>query len=282
MDVNARLIKILPNITKMLVDRGYSSGLLPSTEYTNLLQFKINSFFRKDDDSSRILDFFADSGDQRDYVYFTKDIKSDGKLNKNFFKRLLKISNNLELTKGLNINTDNISFVLVNKYITPVEKELIFNFESKNPYIRVFGYKKFSFNLTDHYLVPKHRKYTDSYKSLFTKLMIQTIDQLPYILYTDPMSRHLNLRDDDIVQITRKTLGKDTTAYRVCKNFNYLHMAAINKDEKQVKSTSKKYKQKFEIDNPQEESETMVKKDVSLKIKFKIKKNLVNGIFLKI
>ena len=270
MDIQTRLIKILPNVIKMLLDRGYDISSLPSLHYTNLVKFKIENFLQKEDDSSRILDIYVDEGEIKDYVFFSKDANQNTKLNKLFFKRIEKITEGLELNYGLNKRVDNITFVLVDKTFSPAERENIYNFESRHPNICIFTYSKFLFNISDHILVPKHNKYKKSYQELLDKLMIDSLDRLPYILYNDPMRRHLNMRDNEVVEINRKTLGKEVTVYRICKNFNYLHMA-INK---------------IEIDNPQEEeSETeakkqesknmsegkTTKKDVSLKIKLNIK-----------
>ena len=215
MDIQARLIKILPNVIKMLLDRGYDSSSLPSLHYTNLVKFKIENFLQKEDDSSRIMDIYVDNDETKDYVFFSKDTKQDTKLNKIFFKRIEKLAEGLELNYGLNKRVDNISFVLVDKNFSPAEKENIYNFESRHPNICIFTFSKFLFNISDHVLVPKHNKYKKSYKELLDKLMIDSLDKLPYILYNDPMRRHLNVRDNEVVGITRKTLGKDVIIYRI-------------------------------------------------------------------
>ena len=131
----------------------------------------------------------------------------------------------IESVKGLNINFDNFTFVLVKRKISKVEKELVDNFESGHPHIRIFDCEKFLFNITAHKLVSKHRLYKKSYRTLLKKLMLDTPDKLPYILHADPISKHFNFRDGEIIEITRDTMGKKITMYRVCKNFNYSHLS---------------------------------------------------------
>jgi DNA-directed RNA polymerase subunit H (RpoH/RPB5) len=160
------------------------------------------------------------------------------KINKVFFeKKVQKYFKEIESVKGLNINFDNFTFVLVKRKISKVEKELVDNFESSNPHIRICDYEKFLFNITAHKLVSKHSLYKKSYRTLLKKLMLDTPDKLPYILHADPISKHFNFRDGEIIEITRDTMGKKITMYRICKNFNYSHLAYTTNNNKYVKGT---------------------------------------------
>ena len=237
MEIKNKLIRIMPNIGKMLLDRGYDTAMIPPTEYNDILEYKINEFVT-DEDESRILDMIISTPTQRDYVFFYKGHSqvSDGrrfKAGASFFKRLTKYSSEVVKRNGFNINYDNITFVLAYSKLSETDIEAIDNYESKHPHIRIFDYCKFLISITDHVLVPKHAKYTESYSELLARLMIASVDQLPYIMYNDPMSKHMNFRNNEIVEIERPTLGKNIKIYRVCKNFNYSHMHIEDKFEPQ-------------------------------------------------
>jgi len=229
MDLRNIIIRICPNIKAMLIDRGYAPDSIPNTDFTTILDYKIKEFIDNEDDSNRILDFYVTNGETKDYVFLYKGGEKEFKINKVFFEnKVKKYFNEIESSKGLNINFDNFTFVLVKRKITKVEKELVDNFESGNPHIRIFDYQKFLFNITAHRLVSKHALYKNSYSVLFKNLMLDSIDQFPYILHNDPVSKHFNFRDGAIIEIERDTLGKKIKTYRVCKNFNYSYLSYRN------------------------------------------------------
>ena len=233
MEIKNNLIRIMPNIGKMLLDRGYDKTNLPPTKYNDILEYKINEFIR-DDDESRILDIFISTPVQRDYVFFYKgNVGEKFKTGLKFFKRLTKYSEEIIRRNGFNINYDNITFILSHSIISENSIEEIDNYESKHPHIRIFDYRKFLISITDHVLVPKHTRYTESYSKLLSRLMIASVDQLPFIMYNDPMSKHLNFRNNEIIKIERPSLGKNIIIYRVCKNFNYSHMHIEDKFDPQ-------------------------------------------------
>ena len=232
--------RILPNVKQMLIDRGYQLSNIPNTEYTPLLEHKIKSFMENEKDECRLLDIFVNNGETKDYVFLYKGPPKGFKINKVFLKKVLNYYSDIVAANGLNANYDNFTFVLVAKKLEKNNIELIDDFESENPHIKIFNYQKFLFNITSHSLVPKHSLYKESYKALLKKLMLDTPDKLPFIMYNDPVSRHFNFRNNEIIEIERDTLGKKIKVYRICKNFNYSHMS---------------YSQKFDS-NSDEESQT--------------------------
>ena len=122
----------------------------------------------------------------------------------------------------MDVTNDNFTFIIIGKYITGEGQEkLITDFESTNPCSRVFDEKKFYLNIADHFLVPKHKLYRESYKELIEKLMISDLSKLPTIMHHDAMARHLNFREGDVVEIERVTLGKKLLHYRYCVDENY-------------------------------------------------------------
>jgi DNA-directed RNA polymerase subunit H len=61
------------------------------------------------------------------------------------------------------------------------------------------------FDVTKHELVPKHAKLSDKeMKELFEKYAIE-LQNLPRIFKTDPSIQHLDVKDGDIVKISRKS-----------------------------------------------------------------------------
>ena len=114
---------------------------------------------------------------------------------------------------------------------------MVDNFESGNPHIRIFDCEKLLFNITSHYLFSKHSLYKHSYHDLLKKLMLDSPNKLPYILHADPISKHFNFREDEIIEIERDTLGKKIKVYRICKNFNYSNLSYKTKSNHKQKRT---------------------------------------------
>lgn len=61
------------------------------------------------------------------------------------------------------------------------------------------------FDVTKHELVPKHAKLSDKeMKELFEKYAIE-LQNLPRIFKSDPSIQHLDVKDGDIIKISRKS-----------------------------------------------------------------------------
>ena len=74
----------------------------------------------------------------------------------------------------------------------------------------------FKINPTAHELVPAHRKISDDEKQDLIRT-IKSLDRLPKILKTDPISRWYRFLPGDVVEITRPTpIGSYVTVYRYC------------------------------------------------------------------
>ena len=249
MIIKSNLIRVVKNVKAMLIDRGYDAETIPNSDYTNILEYKIDEFLRSEGEkTNRILDFFVTGSETKDYVFFYKGSDKGLKISRAFFIQIEKYAKKIEALKGLNINFDNISFILAKKEIDKNDQLLIDNFESRNNHIRIFSYTKFLFNITSHQLVPLHTLYRSSYSALLHKLMLKSINQLPYIMYNDPIARHFNFREDEIIEITRNTLGKEVVVYRVCKNFNYTNMnRQAEEDITDDKPKEKKFESKKEL-----------------------------------
>ena len=72
------------------------------------------------------------------------------------------------------------------------------------------------FDITQHYLVPKHVKLTEDEKSELLKRYNITLKQLPAIKDIDPMAKLINAKPNDVIKIIRKspTIG-ESVFYRV-------------------------------------------------------------------
>ena len=85
--------------------------------------------------------------------------------------------------------------------------------------LRILHYKNIIYNITKHTLVPKHTKYLGNVEKLLTDLQLSTIDQLPVIDHQDAISKILNFRQNDIIEIARPTqASKYQYVYRVVKS----------------------------------------------------------------
>ncbi len=71
------------------------------------------------------------------------------------------------------------------------------------------------FDVSKHELVPKHAKLTEKErKDLFEKYAID-LPNLPRVYKTDPAIQHLDVKEGDIVKISRKSpTAGETTFYR--------------------------------------------------------------------
>ena len=71
------------------------------------------------------------------------------------------------------------------------------------------------FDVTKHVLVPKHQKISDKeQKELFEKFLID-LQNLPRIYRTDPSIAYLEVKEGDVVKITRHSpTAGETVFYR--------------------------------------------------------------------
>lgn len=68
---------------------------------------------------------------------------------------------------------------------------------------------------SDHMLVPKHAKVSESEKKELLEKLNVSFSQLPAIYSDDPAIKHLDLEKNDLVKILRKSpTGGETVFYR--------------------------------------------------------------------
>jgi DNA-directed RNA polymerase subunit H (RpoH/RPB5) len=90
--------------------------------------------------------------------------------------------------------------------------------ELSNDSIEIFMLNELMFNITHHYLVPKHELCNeDEIVEIMTRYKIKQKTQLPIILKSDPMARYLDLKQGNVVKITRPSPSAgETLVYRYC------------------------------------------------------------------
>ena len=259
MSLKNRLLHILPNIRLMLTHRGYDNETIINTEASPHLIYKIDQFIALtiEDNYKSFLDIFVRNSGGCDFVRFLKNEKSIDKI---FEKEM----NDIITIYGLS-NNDNISFVMVDKEFSPEERLKLNIIESNFPMIRVFSYKNFIIDIGSHVLVPKHIKFTGDTIVLKKNLMIESLNNLPVILHTDPMSKLLNLRNSDVVEVKRNTSSKNLRTYRICKDENFTPVSRKRKVNKSKTLKSSK-KEEAVVSLPQKRK---IKRKIKLKPKIK-------------
>lgn len=64
-----------------------------------------------------------------------------------------------------------------------------------------------------HFLVPMHIKLLQKEKDELLKKYHITLKELPKIFINDPAIRHLDIKDNDVIKITRKSPTAGTTVF---------------------------------------------------------------------
>lgn len=112
---------------------------------------------------------------------------------------------------------------LVSDSMTPSVKEAIRVLTNKYKiFIQVFPIRTLMYNITKHQSVPEHvriskSEYNKYLDDLLDSLHIDSLDNLPKILDTDPVAMFIGLRPGDLCKITRPSLSAGIhVVYRYC------------------------------------------------------------------
>jgi DNA-directed RNA polymerase I, II, and III subunit RPABC1 len=115
------------------------------------------------------------------------------KFNVESIQEYISMMKKMELTHCIIVNKDNA---------TPIAKKIIE--DSPDLDIELFYVDELQYNITKHYLVPKHelayKKGTKEYTAFKKKYMA---DNFPIILKTDAVARFFAFQKGDIIKITR-------------------------------------------------------------------------------
>jgi DNA-directed RNA polymerase subunit H (RpoH/RPB5) len=202
-----RIYLVYTNILDLLNARGYDE--VDSTHIDEFLNERIKRFIEDDGDSVYI-DICVNNGIKKTFVKFEDklDIKS---------KNLYELKNSISLENDMS-ETDEIIIVCLDNAFNNKDISEINEFEENNPGTRVMGYKYLMFNITKHFLVPKHTKYNGRKIDLCEKLLINNTNKLPVILHSDPISRYYDFKYNDVIEIKRPVkANKISKVYRICK-----------------------------------------------------------------
>ena len=64
-----------------------------------------------------------------------------------------------------------------------------------------------------HILSPKHEKLSDDEKSKLLEFHNITIKDLPKILISDPAIKHMDVKENDVIKITRNSYTSGTSVF---------------------------------------------------------------------
>jgi DNA-directed RNA polymerase subunit H (RpoH/RPB5) len=103
--------------------------------------------------------------------------------------------------------------------LTNINLNTIYNDIGTSIDIEFFHLKELQFNISNHYLVPKHELIRDPtlIQELVTSYSLKSKLHMPLIQKSDPMARYLNAKPGDIVKITRVSPSAgEYICYRCC------------------------------------------------------------------
>ena len=215
MNILEEQIKISRNITlEMLTDRGFNTSNVVS-HIPEILFIKLWASFSNE---SNVFDFECENstGDRIYVKYIRNHIKKKTDKTTSYIN-FKKIHEKLKNINDLLFN-DSIIYIICDTEgeIIDENKKILELKTNKN--VEIFDIKRLLLNITKHVIVPKHEKITILEKEILKKsLQINSIYKLPTIMMFDPVARYYNLKQGDVVKITRnsKSSGKHIT-YRVC------------------------------------------------------------------
>ena len=200
MDYHQRMknkyFKVRKTLLEMLEDRHYN---VPKSLYVGFNEFSAiydnNNF-----------DFTVEHSETNNQMYITFFTELKNFTKKDFYNVISK----LDLD-----NESSVIIVLRDKCNQTIMKELLLE---KNKNIEIFIIDRLLINITKHDLVPKHELLSkDEIKDLLIKYK-STINQLPKVFKTDPISRYYGAKTGDIFRIYRKSNSMgEKVAYRYVK-----------------------------------------------------------------
>lgn len=92
------------------------------------------------------------------------------------------------------------SIIVYKDNVTPVAKKIID--ETKEFKIELFHVDELQFNITKHYLVPKHEMHCKKGTKNCIKFKKMHSDNFPILLRNDPISRFYDYEKGDVIKIT--------------------------------------------------------------------------------
>ena len=209
MNTSDKLRKTYHTIYDILVSRGCLRENIADSLSKSDINSKIDTFLNTKDSS--YIDITVDN----EFTTFVKFFLPDESINK---RKLDKIYHEISNYIGYNYQNE-IIYILLSDSLTDTNINDIILLENTYSNLRILHYKNVMYNITKHYLVPKHTKFLGNVDQLLDELQLSSIDQLPHIDHQDPISKILNFRQDDVIEIARPTQSsKYQLVYRVVKS----------------------------------------------------------------
>lgn len=159
--------KCLTVLNDMLLDRGFT-------------------------DNKKLNDYMQISGnDSGQYVliYFLTDSK-------------ISVKKMKDVKKEIDKNIFNTLILIYKESVTSFAKQYLIS-DFNNLHIQLFSEKELMINITKHELNPKFKKISDDEKSKIVSKFNCKLNQFPYLLSTDPISKYYAYLPGDLIQICR-------------------------------------------------------------------------------
>lgn len=175
----------LRTLIEMLNDRKLNTGLSPA-DASNLVGTNLN-FFKFDIENVRIIYYLPSK-------FKWADLKASFDIDKKYDLFIVVVKEKL--------TQNNIK--LMNALGLPIQS---------------FEIKELQFNITKHCLVPKHEIIADADEidTIVKSYNLKTKFQLPLLLRSDPIAKYYNLKNGDVVRITRVSpTAAEYIVYRCC------------------------------------------------------------------
>ena len=87
-----------------------------------------------------------------------------------------------------------------------------------NHFVQIYGVENFLFDVSKHYIVPKHEIiYDTEINEMKEKYNINNLENLPTIRREDPQAKYVGAKPGDIIKITRPSISNiNSVLYRFC------------------------------------------------------------------
>lgn len=195
-EMKNKYYKVRKTLLEMLTDRNY---IIPKSLFVGF-----NEFSAIYDNNNFDLNVEHSKTGNDIYVTFFTELKNFTK--KDFYT----IIGNLDVAENTNIIV-----VLREKCNQTIIRELALD---KNKNIEIFTIDRLLFNITKHVLVPKHELLTKEEIKEILKKYKCTVNQLPKVFKTDPISKYYGAKVGDVFRIYRKSSSVgEKIAYRYVK-----------------------------------------------------------------
>lgn len=197
--------KIINTTVEMLIDRGYPEDELKDKYY----QMDMDDLLELIKEGSLQIQVKHPTEKKMAIVHFYNfNVKGRGeqKLKKDDIMQIILHSKQI-MEKGLMydillVTKEKLNSQILNR-IAEINSSANTDPIEKMMYIETFIHDELKYNVSHHFLVPKHTKCEkDEIKKLMEKYNI-TIKDLPKISREDPQARYLGLRQGDVCRITR-------------------------------------------------------------------------------